>query len=107
MKITKTQLKQIIKEELEAVLEAEGGHKDFVFMKDGQIAFYLINTPPHMLDGDKLKSVYTTNQHGGLPAHDTYKVFGPSPAVMTDADLYRDGKMDRVIDASTIEEPEL
>jgi len=106
MQITKTQLKRIIKEELEAVLEAEGGNKDFVFMKDGQIAFYLINTPPHMLDGDKLKSVYITNQHGGLPAHDTYKVFGPSPAVMTNADLYRDGKMDRVIDASTIAIPQ-
>lgn len=73
-------------------------HMDYVFYKNGEIAFYLIDVPSDMREGDSLNDKVVSQ----LPAHDKYKVFGPSPAVMTKADTRRDGASDRIISADTL-----
>ena len=118
MKITKSQLRQIIKEELEAMdlpvrldipdrkVDPSAEHMDYTFYKGGDIAFYLIIVPSDMREGDSLSGEVASQ----LPAHDKYKIFGPSPAVMTKADTRRDGASDRIISADTLalgDRPEL
>ena len=73
-------------------------HMDYVFYKNGEIAFYLIDVPSDMREGDSLNNKVVSQ----LPAHDKYKIFGPSPAVMTKADTRRDGASDRIISADTL-----
>ena len=114
MKLSKKLLTKLIKEQIQesddyynkmmSIAKDIKGKKpaqpkmDYVFYKDGKIAFYLINVFHDMREGDSLKSELVSQ----LPAHDKYKIFGPSPAVMTKADTRRDGASDRIISADTL-----
>lgn len=112
MILSKKLLTKLIKEQIQEALDMKNyvappkpsaKHEarrrlDYVFYKDGEIAFYLIEVFPYMREGDSLKSELVSQ----LPAHDKYKVFGPTPSVLTNADLRRDGISDRIIDATTM-----
>jgi len=93
MKLSAKLLTKLIKEEMGAM-----ARMDYVFYKNGEIAFYLIDVPSNMREGDSLNDKVVSQ----LPAHDKYKIFGPSPAVMTKADTRRDGASDRIISADTL-----
>lgn len=123
IKITKSQLRQIIKEELEAVdfpvridppdrkPNPTAEQMDYTFYKDGDIAFYLINVPSEMRDEDGIQIKAEVFEKNRLPAHDEYKVFGPSPTALMDTDTSKGGfEQDRIIAADTLafgDRPEL
>ena len=93
MKLSAKLLTKLIKEEMSAM-----ARMDYVFYKNGEIAFYLIDVPSDMREGDSLNDKVVSQ----LPAHDKYKVFGPTPSVLTNADTRRDGASDRIISADTL-----
>ena len=130
MRITKNQLRRIIREELEAVdfpvrldppdrkPDPTAEQMDYTFYKDGDIAFYLINVPSEMRDEDGIQLKAEVFEKNKLPAHDDYKVFGPSPSVLMDTDDRKEvpagvsvsARRDRIISADTLafgDRPEL